>query len=78
MEPTQELVDDIYRERVLRARRTPPAVKFLDGPQLFDSACRRMKDGIRAQFPGADAVKIEEILVHRLDLVRRLERSSPP
>jgi hypothetical protein len=31
MEPTQELVDAIYRERVLRARRTPPEDKLLDG-----------------------------------------------
>jgi hypothetical protein len=76
MEPTQELADYIYRERVRRARRTSPAEKFLDGPRLFDSACGRMKDGIRAQFPDADATKVEEILVQRLDRVRRLEGSS--
>jgi len=30
MEPAQELIDDIYRERVLRARSASPAEKLLD------------------------------------------------
>src|SRR5437868_128163 len=42
MEPSKELVDDIYRERVLRARRTPPEEKLLDGARLFDLSCRIM------------------------------------
>ena len=73
MEPTQELVDDIYRERVLRARRTPPAVKALDGPQLFEMACRITRSGIRSQFPDADAERVESILAERLALRQRLE-----
>src|SRR3954447_11389988 len=32
MESIKELADDIYRERVLRARRTPIEQKFLAGP----------------------------------------------
>jgi hypothetical protein len=35
MEPTQELVDAIYRERILRARATPPEEKLLAGERLF-------------------------------------------
>jgi len=76
MEPTQELIDDLFRERVLRARRRPPEEKLLDGPRLFDMVCRIMKDGIRDQFPDADEARVEEILRQRLALVRRLEESG--
>jgi len=76
MRPTKELIDDIYRERVLRARRTPPEEKLLDGPRLFDFACRLMRDGIRDQYPDADAQRVEEILAQRITLLRRLETGS--
>ncbi|HWL95450.1 MAG TPA: hypothetical protein VNT79_18170 [Phycisphaerae bacterium] len=73
MEPTQELIDEIYRERVLRARATPPEQKLLDGPRLFDQVCRRMKDGIRMQFPNADEDEVRRILLERLAIAERLE-----
>ncbi|HEV3261002.1 MAG TPA: hypothetical protein VG013_29395 [Gemmataceae bacterium] len=76
MGPTKELIDDIYRERVLRARRTPPEDKLLDGPRLFDLACRLMKDGIRDQYPEADERRVQEILAQRIALLRRLETGS--
>lgn len=73
MEPTLELIDDIYRERVLRARRTPPAEKLLDGPRLFARACRLMMAGIRQQFPDADERRAKEILRERLAILRRIQ-----
>ena len=73
MQPTRELIYDIYRERVLRARGTAPEQKFFDGAQLFERACRIMAAGIRNQFPEADEEKVDEILVQRLELLRRLE-----
>jgi hypothetical protein len=76
MEPTKELIDALFRERVLRARRTPPEEKLLDGPRLFDLACRIMRNGIREQYPDADEARVEEILRERLALVRRLEESE--
>ena len=76
MEPTTELIDDLFRERVLRARRTPPEEKLLDGPRLFDLACRIMKNGIRDEYPDADEVRVEEILRARLALVQRLEEAE--
>lgn len=78
MEPTKELIDAIYRERVLRARATPPEEKLADGPRLFDRACRIMKDGIRMQFPGADEEEVERILRHRLAIVEKLEKTPCP
>ena len=60
----------------LRARRTPPEEKLLDGPRLFDLACRIMKDGIRDQYPDADDRRVQEILAQRLEILRRLEESA--
>jgi hypothetical protein len=76
MEPTQELIDDLFRNRVLRARSTPPEEKLLQGPRLFDMCCRIMADGIRNEFPGADEQRVQEILAQRIALLRRLENGS--
>lgn len=73
MEPTQELIDDIYRERVLRARRMSPAEKLLAGGQLFDMACQITMAGIRHQHPDADENRVRQILVERIALRQRLE-----
>jgi hypothetical protein len=35
-------MDSIYRERILRARRTPLDTKLLLGPEFFTGVCRRM------------------------------------
>jgi hypothetical protein len=72
MEPTQELLDAIYRERVLRARQVSPAQKLLAGAELFDQACDRMRTGLRDENPGVGEETIEELLGRRLDLLRRL------
>jgi hypothetical protein len=47
MEPTQELIDELYRERVLRARSMSLEEKMLEGPRLFEMACRITMEGIR-------------------------------
>jgi hypothetical protein len=73
MEPTRELIDDLYRQRVLRARRMPPEEKLLDGPRLFEMACRVTMDGIRSQHPDADEAQVRQILAQRLALRQRLE-----
>ncbi len=74
MEPSKELLDAIYRDRVLRARAMPPEEKLLDGARLFEMACRITRDGIRYQFPDADECQVEEILAAHLALRTRLER----
>jgi len=72
MEPTQELLDAIYRDRVLRARQLPPGNKLLAGGELFEQVCDRMRAGLRDENPGADEKTIEELLRRRLRLLRRL------
>ena len=76
MGPTKELIDDIFRERVFRARQESPEEKLLDGPRLFDFCCRIMMDGIRNEYPEADEQRVQEILSQRIALLRRLEEES--
>lgn len=70
----RRLADEIYRERVLRARRTPPEQKLMLGAILFDYACGITVSGIRAQFPEADDAEVHRILCERLALARKLEQ----
>ena len=74
MGPSKELIDAIYRERVERARQTPPAEKLFGGARIFDRSCRIMADGIRGQFPEADERRVQQILRERLAVARRLEQ----
>jgi hypothetical protein len=76
MEPTKKLADEIYRERVLRARATPIDVKFRAGADLFEYACQLTCDGIRHQNPGIDEERVQQVLRERLALARDLERRS--
>ena len=73
MQPDSNLIDDLYRERLERARQMTPEEKLFAGPRLFEQACRVMRDGIRHQFPEADANRVEEILTERLAMIRKLE-----
>ncbi len=76
MQPTKELIDQLYRERVEAARRMSPEEKLLAGPRLFERSCRIMADGIRDEFPEADERRVNEILRERLALARQLEENS--
>jgi Rv0078B-related antitoxin len=73
MAPTQELIDAIYRSKVLRARAMSPEEKVSDSLRLFEMGCEITKAGIRAQHPDADEVEVLRILKDRLALARRLE-----
>lgn len=76
MEPTQELIDSIYRERVLRARAMPLGEKLLTGVQLFDEACQWMEVGIRSRFPEADDEEVRRILIEQVNRLRRVEEAE--
>jgi hypothetical protein len=76
MQPTKEFIDELFWERVRRARNMSPEDKLLSGARLFDRSCRIMADGIRNEFPDADEQRVKEILRERLALARRLERNA--
>jgi hypothetical protein len=69
----EQLIRDIYREKVERARAMSDTEKLLAGPRLFERSCRIMCDGIRDQFPQASEEEVLRILQDRLAIVRRLE-----
>ena len=48
-----ELADALYREEVQRARAMRADEKLLEGPRLFDRACRLMADGVRHELDSA-------------------------
>ncbi|MBX7207178.1 MAG: hypothetical protein K1X78_02595 [Verrucomicrobiaceae bacterium] len=66
------LADALFIEKVKRARTAPLSRKMGWGPELFDEACVRMKDGIRHQFPQASEVEVEALLLKRLNRLRQV------
>ena len=73
MQPDQQLIADLERERVERARAMSPEDKLMAGPRLFEQACRAMADGIRDEHPEATEAEVQEFLRARLALIRRAE-----
>jgi hypothetical protein len=73
MEPTDELIDSIYLEKVQRARRTPISEKLMAGPRLFAFSCEASRAGIRLQNPKASPAEVELLLRKRLELRQHLE-----
>lgn len=71
----QPLADALYRERVLRARRTPPEERIMDGPRLFDYACTITLAGLRTENPNATEAELREALRQRLVLAEKLEQA---
>jgi hypothetical protein len=76
MQPIVQLADELFLDKVRRARATDPAEKLLDEARLFDFVCRIMSDGIRNQFPQADDEEVQRRLIEQLAIARRLE-STP-
>jgi hypothetical protein len=76
MEPTLELIDSIYVEKVMRARRSSIEDKLDSGPSLNVVTCEAARAGIRAQNPEASPEEVERLLRLRFELARRLEEAS--
>ena len=72
----QLLADALYRERVLRARRTPPEERVLEGPRLFDYACTVTLAGLRSELPEASEPELRQALRRRLEIARKLELAN--
>jgi hypothetical protein len=51
-----------------------PEAKLLEGPRLFERACRVMADGIRYQHPELDEAGIRALLEARLARLQAVER----
>ena len=76
MDPPQELIDSIYVEKVMRARRASIERKLLDGPELFAFACQWSRAGIRMDHPNATPDEVERLLKQRIELGEELEEAA--
>jgi len=74
--PYAALAEELYRERVIRARNMPPEEKILAGQRLFEAACRITLAGIRNQFPGKSEEEYRQILRERLAWRRRRQANE--
>ena len=73
MAPLTVLADALYREEVARARAMNPGDKLLEGPRLFDRACRVMADGIRHRHPDLTEAEVLARVEAQLARVRSLD-----
>ena len=79
----QPLMDDIFREKVRRARQESPERKFAAGLELFEEVLLRMRGGIRAQFPHFTPDQVETELHRRFARLRQVQEhgfysATPP
>jgi len=72
-EPTQQLIDELFLDKVRAARAMSPEDKLLAGPRLFERSCRIMLDGLRDENPDADDARLQDLLRERLDRWLRME-----
>lgn len=75
-EETKRLMDEIFIDKVMRARQRSIGEKILDGPRLFDTACKLMRSGIRWQFPNFDDEQVETELRRRLAIRRQIDEAG--
>jgi hypothetical protein len=68
----QPVIDELYREEVLDARKMPMEEKLLLGERLFRWACEVTLAGIRNQNPDASEQECQRILVERVELGKKI------
>lgn len=70
------LSDAIYRDRVERARRQAPVDKFVESLSLYDEVIARQRAAIRWESPGSDEARIHQILLERMQRLRRAREAG--
>jgi hypothetical protein len=73
VEPSEELVDAIYREKVLRSRRMTVQRRMEVGAELSDMGRQMMREAILRQNPAATGDEIRREMRYRFKLSRKLE-----
>ena len=68
----QPLIDELYREEVLDARKMPIEEKLLLGERLFRWACEATLAGIRSQNPSAGEQECQRMLFERIELGKKI------
>lgn len=73
MQPTQELVDSLFIDKVLAARRRTFEQKFLAAGELHEAVLQRMRAGILVQNPRSSEDEILRELRRRMAISSLLE-----
>jgi hypothetical protein len=73
MSEFQPLIDEHYREQVLRGRQMTPEEKFLAGEELFVSECKKALAEIKSQNPEFSDDDCRRELERRLELQEQME-----
>lgn len=68
----QPLIDELYREEVLEARKLPLEEKLILGERLFNWACSITLSGIRNQNPEASEEECQRMLRERIELGKEM------
>lgn len=71
--PYAPMIDELYRQEVLEARRMSPEEKLILGERLFRWACAITLEGIRFQNPEASEDQCQRLLRERIELGNRME-----
>jgi hypothetical protein len=71
--PLAAVAEALYREEVARARAMQPEDKLLEGPRLFERACRIMADGVRHRHPEWDDQAVQAQVAEQLRRVKALD-----
>ena len=69
---TKRWLDEVYRQRVLEARATPPEEGAFAGFRIFDQECQLAREGIRSRHPDASDEQVQQILADWLELTNDL------
>lgn len=69
----EQLQEQIFADKVRRARETPIEEKILEGPRLFDLNAEIIKGAIRSQFPGYSEEQINCEYFRRLQIARSID-----
>lgn len=73
MSEFQPLIDQLYREEILRARAQTPEERIRGTFEMSELALGIMRAGVRHQFPDAPD---EEVLEHCRERLRRMRRTQ--
>ncbi|HTQ40255.1 MAG TPA: hypothetical protein VMJ32_14605 [Pirellulales bacterium] len=71
MQPTKELADELFREKIRNAREMNPADKLLAGPRWFDEGCRNLQSKLQCAFPQASDVEVHTMLDEFIKIMKR-------
>jgi len=78
VEPTSELIDALYREKILRARRMTLQRRVEVGAELSDVGRQMMHEAIRRENPAASDEEVRQLIGQRLELKRKLDDTPLP